>query len=737
MQVRTAAHKLVGRALLKEALEAEGELSPLKWLECAAHFGAANDTKTVASMVLRGLSAVNESWTAEKSWFVSHLLAIALPLGLEPYFEIVVRTERIRSLGLLGRDYRPDMDILVGLCNSATPQAAVAALNAVLNFVGAPGIHMSIEQRCRLLRVGLRFDLDFQGNEAALLYLVAGDVRTPEDVIELGRLLKDLPPRLASRVFARSSAELLVMAFEKFWTATADEPPTDRRWDQVLECVDTLAALGVELGQSILEGIAERVRCIIRAEYLGDVELGIRDALAWCSTCEDLVANYLVGTCAVREYAFANQPNEALELLDRLGEAPPSLGREEYLTLVAVARSVAKFKPARAIELFSHAVLLADQTDLVTGHEKFRALAELALVTWKFKGIRAAWPLVDEAAEVLLGLDTQKASTQSDAVLFGHLLAYLSSLAKTGAPPQATSGGDHFAEPQIGMFGSTNEVAAALFAPNNRIAYTLLLHDYGVACEDFAAASKWRMRGTELAQPNGSQLVASMLELSRGVDLVSRGEFAEGLQSFYRSIRSISAWRLTETQDQPFDLSRTIDVEEALRGRPAESRSCLETVATIFRLTSALVVARALSQGGDVSALAEDLLTACRSTIQQLSDHLASFGSLVYAAAVAVDPAEALLERGNRFKGYDDVIVACANIFASAAPSTSNELALTLQIATVAFVKNHLLAVGSGGALLNDLLSTCWALRLPSAPPVVSTVDSEQYLHLIRQFIEQ
>ncbi len=337
-----------------------------------------------------------------------------------------------------------------------------------------------------------------------LAWLVAPDVRTPEDIAAWVDLILDLPPSsLLVKDGWLSFREACLAVIDTIWMREVDKPNEARDWPSVETLLSSIRSAALSKGNAFLAAVATRATMVVLAEY----ENRRADAVALAQETRDKVqddrgALYLVQECEGRQALYRGDLQVARVTLDA---ALATLGDDDaggihiLQTLNCAARATSRTSPNEAVGYMRRAKQVAVTLGKSGEVELSRVCGELAIACEHAGERDGAYAALVSGVEALLACSRTSDSWKRTAALFAHTVAYVARVMTTGKPPPSLSGGEAFARPEQGMFYIASDEVKGILRPQAMASVCVMLAEFAAALGADDDALRWGKRTLEEA----------------------------------------------------------------------------------------------------------------------------------------------------------------------------------------------------------------------------------------------
>ena len=239
----------------------------------------------------------------------------------------------------------------------------------------------------------------------SLIWFSAGEVREFSEIESVLDAISDIPAsarRLAAVGDVAARAQQILA--QRLWLAECERDEADRNWPGVLEKLERIRKRAITLGLVWLRVFLDRTRMVVQAEHLKNLDAAVAIAEE-SQNAKDLDDDqrFMLEECIALQHLDAKDYASARTLLSRAITRTGQLFPEErvvanicFSNAIGIDDAEGAIPPAQcAVEL---GAALADSIGLY--HVK--ALGELGIAQYYYDGPRAAYDVLEQAANVLL-----------------------------------------------------------------------------------------------------------------------------------------------------------------------------------------------------------------------------------------------------------------------------------------------------------------------------------------------
>lgn len=437
-------------------------------------------------------------------------------------------------------------------------------------------------------------------------------------------LLAALPTERRVAVFAGQSGEQAsTIVADGLWMAEADKPTGSRDWTAVLAALSDLRLRAFELHLPLLAAAAARGRVIVLAEYLHDIRravVEVEQALAVPS--DDPRVGFLLTERLGANLCYAHRDADARPWLQRAkGYATEAYPLWRVEVLLHLGRVYLTEDPPVARQCFEQALAIAEEYLPPPLLEIPKVYGEMALFEWQSGSLQAAADRLSDGARVLLECREDTTKWRKMFVLYGHVSGYLAGLASTGQPPQLTSDGEEYATPQLGMFISASDQAAAIYSREKEALLPMELAMLAEATGRDDSALEWARTGIELAGESPLPLARIALTAQLLPTFLVADAYEDALDAALDHATLAAAYAQLPAQEGAF-LGIDLDPGSILGDKPNELWNYVEHGAAIEALLPAAfrIATLHLSYPVGAAELAQTLIALCKVVSGNASD---------------------------------------------------------------------------------------------------------------------
>ena len=651
---RKNCHRKIASTLVR------GRMNQHKTFLAISHYARAEEFDKAGTLLVLMLAAANRETgeLPDHADFPASGRPEPLPATMDLNIKLLVRGAQLAAFKKIGRSLDYPLDDLValqsqtdgnhrfGLSGALSYAAFAASPTAMLRLCTVARTYLSVANaplpRGQLKRkrneLSLRED-EFYTFERVVLVLVLS-IETSEHLQAWVELVALLPLDQRKRLFWAEADVLSFPAAGDFLiNAELRKPAEARDWSAVLGALERMAARGRSIACDELWASAIRSRILVLAGQLGDVSAALsvaEEALDYGSN--SALARFLINAGIGERLVWAGEEARARGFLERALEQdaiPPF--HEKLTALLATSRAVGSVNPDAAVAWAEKAVAAAEHLRIAVPLEEVKALAELGIAQFYRGGVAEAFPTWDRAAEVLLGLRSEKDAWKDLFVLFGHATGYLARLASSGEPPSETGAGDEYVGPKRGMFLSENRSRLEYFREGNVRVLPYLISVYAAGVGNRHRAAHWRERTVRDAPAEQLTLLQPAILRDDVPEMLHAGRVRELIHQSRKA-----AWIIVtlgaERAEGAFSDMDGPALEEAVSGLDVEaqrrvnsSTALMGVIPTVLYLATLHVEEASRARADEV---AKELIAGCRALCSP-PDHPAYWEQIVQPIEMA------------------------------------------------------------------------------------------------------
>lgn len=475
-------------ALLRRYLK-DRKIDPANALRMFGHAVGARQWKRLGVLLVQLVTQLHTREQAEAFSLVGHLFESGWPAGIDLASQIMIAASQVRYLELAGRSGKARFSELQALTERAGEYELPAAYSGV-SLAGPmnPSVRPAEGSRRGLLAWRLFLKLPSKRRMAepriplsVHLWLPLINVQSRGDLQGMFEVLTVMTAderKEALRFDLLPGGLTYVLDWYLGLERARETASID--WHSVLRDLEALDNTARLPGGEALRVPVARARAVVFGEYLKEPEKALevlRSARQALTDDEEALLSLTAGCIRLDHYGAEPASAE----FERVFEC----GSREFLSShfsalgFAVESAALAGKPdlalERALQCLRVPVLPYDL------YAKVEMIGEVAWLHWTRGNRRKAWGAMAGLAQQLLkSRGSEQPRFREVFLKTGHVLGWMSSIAKSGVPPLQTQEGEEYAEPFAGIFTRSNPAVSSLSKP---FLFTLLLTQLG----DFAA----------------------------------------------------------------------------------------------------------------------------------------------------------------------------------------------------------------------------------------------------------
>lgn len=293
-----------------------------------------------------------------------------------------------------------------------------------------------------------------------ILYMCCVRIRNIEERELFFRIYDELNAKQLENLNSLEYAYDATLAIcNNIWMEEIKKQDKDRNWIKVLEQLAIIESKGEKSNNKWLLVNSIKAQIIVYGEYVQDLQKAESFAMKILNgkLAQDREVEFIIRDVIGRQFVYAKEFENAKRYLDNITLELEGFQVEkiDYLTQYSILNS--NYDRKVAIKNLQDASAIINQSNL-TYKEKVKNLGELVIEYWLNKDYVSMYNAIKEYIDIMntVNPDDRDDKWKSLFVCLGHCTGYFSSILKTGKPPEKTSDGDVYAEPQRGMFINDN-----------------------------------------------------------------------------------------------------------------------------------------------------------------------------------------------------------------------------------------------------------------------------------------
>jgi hypothetical protein len=342
-----------------------------------------------------------------------------------------------------------------------------------------------------------------------LAWLVAIELRTPEQISDWVELVLTLPPSsLTKKRGWLAFHEACLHVVDGVWLREVDKLSQDQDWPGVGALLTSIRSAAIANANAFVAAVATRAKMIVLAEYEGRID----EAIALGRETLDKVVGdprgaYLIQECEGRQELYRGRTQIARAALDAalatLGDDRAG-GMNVLLTLTSAACASWRTAPADAVAYMRRAKVVATTLGKAGRLELARVCGELAIACEHVGNRDEAYAVLATGADALLASSRTSEAWRRIAAIFAHSAGYIARVMTTGTPPPTLPDGEPFARPEQGVFYLASRDVQRILRPQAMASVCVMLAEFASALGADDDALRWGNRTLEEADADPS-----------------------------------------------------------------------------------------------------------------------------------------------------------------------------------------------------------------------------------------
>jgi hypothetical protein len=518
---KKSVNSVLGHFVLRERV-----LNQMDAMAALGHLIAAEEFDHAAWVLFSVLTSIEKAPLGIDDFgLLSAWASTELPEGMAPSLKLLIRGTQARVLPRRKRNAKFVLRDLARLVVAAPSESSLVALYAAVSAALGATAENAVDVLELLRRTLPTADQTIAEHRGApewpreqspeqLLLLLAPELTTPVAVRAWASCWDSLSPEQQVRLKASEYFDhAAVTAGSRVWQTESEKPQSVRRWNDVKDALSVLEGAAIRVNAPVLAAAAIRGQAIVLAEHedrLPDAEAVA--ALGLARVGADPGSMFLISECLGRQFLMRKRWAEAEASFAAALVAPtPNLLVIRFYALLGAALAASHTGSGRELDVLREAAHVAESIPVLPENERISTLAQIAVAQWRADGIRASFDAWDQAVSRLLAVNERSSEWKDMAVVLGHCLGYLASLAATGQPPSQTPDGQPYAPPEIAFFQSFQKGigARATESVDAMLCAQMTLLADGVGAYD--RAEHWTLVGLEQAERANATLAKGLL----------------------------------------------------------------------------------------------------------------------------------------------------------------------------------------------------------------------------------
>jgi hypothetical protein len=512
--------------VLAEAIFDKKRLSPIDFAKAVQYLKRARNGKSLGMSVFAALDSVSDLPLASKKLVLAATIADGLLDDCPMELAFIVRARQIQVTDTLGAPLTRLINAGKAILDRVTRDemwAAVSYAMIVAPLVAKEDFSEAV-RLCDFAMSNFPILMEFRNKvledenavndldagltahvESSFVWFLVHEIKTSDDFMKWFALVTTQPVERITKLFNSDMSRMgLRVALDALWMTQHIKPESNRDFRPILSAYQKAQDYFVRNHQRLFQALTVRAEIIVRAEYLNDLNSAVEAADRFLVSGEnDDEIQFLINSCVGSQYLYADQLPEAirrLKLACRLNTS--NFGGMKCRALIELSRAIGDSDCEESLHFAEDAAALARcNSQDVPELDMVSALGEAALAAW-FAGRRqVAFDYMDQAYLEMSRNFKETTDWKMRYALLGLSLAYMSSIASTGQPPE-----EDFTVPQRGRLISYNEAISEWYDSNaygNVDLASALLVIFATATGKDDRAVVWANKGIDEARNKG------------------------------------------------------------------------------------------------------------------------------------------------------------------------------------------------------------------------------------------
>lgn len=529
---RQQVHRILG-----DRTVSRGVMGPLEVVTAITHYIQAVEFDRAGSLLLLALCDLAESTPNYDAGLLELWADGPLPTQMDLGLRVYIRTQQLAALEVRGKRIDVVVTDLLTLSEAAIDSHPWALLTllphakslSTADFSRTTALVRRAVQNGHDLALpgGGRLDLTDAPKPADFLWHQSAYIRDVRGVREWLRSLAELGGDLVREGARGAAFEWGCLGLcDGIWLREADKTVAQRDWGSVEDLLLEVRDAATQLNLPLLVACAERARMVVRADYREALESAVElveEALTRASN--DSTATFILAEAIGRQCVRAGRADGRAYLERAVSNDASSFSVQKSHAMLWLSRAVGATHRQEAARIAAHAVTFAATIGSMPAIEIAKAFGEAAIAQWLAGNLAVACQTFAEGAKHLFRCRSDLPTWRDVVVLFGHLGAFLCTIATTGRQPVTTDASDPFELPAPGLFLTFHTERHSLYSSEREFILLHILTRLADWLAEDEQAAEWASHGLVLARSeNGSTSMEFFLETILIVeDAVARG----------------------------------------------------------------------------------------------------------------------------------------------------------------------------------------------------------------------
>lgn len=500
-EVKKEVHNRAASWILKKK-----SLTQLEAIQAITHLLAAGQYNYAALVLLRALQAALEIDQLPSGTPLLMVWAnLPLPDGIDRSFQLVLRGVQVavRAKAGMPSDYALNelRKLLASVDDTFTYLGALVACSYVSIYSWKANTRLALEfaihatTQERSLSPELLTQIGIQRSVSELLLVVGPLLKTGGAVLAWMEAINQLSrAQLDCLLRSDMAAYCVWMTFDQLWLTEQRLPEAERRWPELLNCLEECERDALSDGISLIAACAFRAQQSIKIVHLCQAADAITRAKAFIQNAQEYsVEKFLVCQGTGLWLTDIGEWDAAHEWLDMASRTDTrdldSLRLHNELTL-------AESQYRKGIDprpCFDKAVTLIDESDSLGDMDRITALAEKATWRWLAGDINECFLIWEFAASLLLAQTRRDRRWQHVFTLFGNHSSFFRAVAAK------TEVGKSVTPPRLGLFIGDVKDLSGLYSDGTQWILPATICWFAEAVKEYDKAAAWALRAVEIA----------------------------------------------------------------------------------------------------------------------------------------------------------------------------------------------------------------------------------------------
>lgn len=542
-------------------------LSPAEFIRMFNHLIQAEEFNHAAHALFLALTELNNADIDKDYWAISSIwYDTPLPMGISKGLRLLIRAKQI----IICQKFNKDITHLINELDS---------IDEDNQFIGAIYLMLAFELIDYNLELSLTYlekvfnrnndkliTEEFKENIEELIWLyptrIKGDIYHTNRLIDIINKMSE--EQIEKAFHSDMSYDGVMLLVDNIWLEEVQLDESERDWTRCIQLFDKIKEIGLNRKNPILFSCAIRALIMVKFEYLNKEEEAVslyNAALSFEHNDDSLfLLHSIIGKQFIYKKNYATATSYFLSAVELNSSNYPYEKLDAY---VFTAKCLEGINSAESLRYLKEAKELNANQEVCNELINSKLLGEIGICYFNENMYAESYKYLKDSLNILRKIEEKDNVWESMVVVFGHVLGYIASMARTGIPPKEFDEKETYTKPSIGMIWMDNNKRHEYYNSQLEFRLNLLMGYLAGATNNYEDEFYWLSTSQQELKENNITCIFSLLNKQELLPhLIIQRKFVEAINNGIEfSIEFVSS---RDSGKQERDVFEPIDIETTI-----------------------------------------------------------------------------------------------------------------------------------------------------------------------------